>query len=131
MLFNYNTSEPSDVLFDGEPYPFNGTPTIVGDAITQTSEDSFTISETGTYRVEFTIVQMGFNGEIEISVNGVAIPPVIPSAPNPFVPIVGDATFTASAGDVVQLSLSGTTMSLFPGDNATITITQVDDSPPV
>lgn len=132
MLTSYNDS-PTVQFFPPEAlFPFTGSTMTVGSAITQISDDSFIIEETGIYRVEYIIVPFGFSGSIAVTVNGITVPPVLSPSAEPENLVVGDVTFTANLGDIVALMILSEQNILLPaGNNATITITQVSGPPPL
>jgi hypothetical protein len=124
ILFDFNSGVIS--ILPGGAVPFNQTALVVGTAISKTDNFTFTVNQTGVYRVTYTLrtALVSFLGSVQVQVNGVGVGPtaglIIAGAP------LGDqVTFPANAGDPVQLVVSGLAIALATGDNATINIDKV------
>jgi hypothetical protein len=124
ILFDYNNG--TIVVGVGGPVPFNQAPLIVGTAITKTNDTTFTVHRNGVYRVTYTVrtALLSLLGSVRVQVNGVGVGPTAPLL------IAGTSlsdqvTFQATAGDTVQLVVSGVALTLAAGDNATINLDKV------
>jgi hypothetical protein len=124
ILFDYNNG--TVVVGVGGPVPFNQAPLIVGTAITKTNDTTFTVLRNGVYRVTYTVrtALLSLLGSVRVQVNGVGVGPTAPLL------IAGTSlsdqvTFQATAGDTVQLVVSGVALTLAAGDNATINLDKV------
>jgi hypothetical protein len=124
ILFDYNSGVIS--ILPGGAVPFNQAPLIVGTAISKTDNFTFTLNQTGVYRVTYTLrtALVSLLGSVQVQVNGVGVGPtaalIIAGAP-----LSDQVTFPANAGDTVQLVVSGLAIALATGDNATINIDKV------
>lgn len=124
ILFDYNSGVIA--ILPGGAVPFNQVPLIVGTAISKTDNFTFTVNQTGVYRVTYTLrtALVSLLGSVRVQVNGVGV------GPTAALIIAGAAlndqvTFPANAGDTVQLVVSGLAIALGTGDNATINIDKV------
>jgi len=124
ILFDYNNG--TIVIGVGGAVPFNQAPLIVGTAITKTNDTTFTVHANGVYRASYTLrtALLSLLGTVRVQVNGVGVGPTAPLL------IAGTSlsdqvTFQASAGDTVQLVVSGVALTLAAGDNATINLDKI------
>jgi len=124
ILFNYNSG--GIVVGVGGPVPFNQTALQVGTAITQTNGTTFTLNQTGVYRVTYTLRTsvVSLLAETQVQVNGTGVGPTAALVAGG-VPLNDQVTFPANAGDTVQLVVGGAALTLANGDNATINIDKV------
>jgi hypothetical protein len=124
ILFNYNSG--GIVVGVGGPVPFNQTALQVGTAITQTNGTTFTLNQTGVYRVTYTLRTsvVSLLAETQVQVNGTGVGPTAALVAGG-VPLNDQVTFPANAGDTVQLVVGGAALTLANGDNATINIDRV------
>jgi hypothetical protein len=124
ILFDYNSG--ALVINVGGAVAFNQTPLIVGTAITKTNDTTFTVNADGVYRVNYTLrtALLSLLGGVRVEVNGTGVGPTA-SLVIAGVPLTDEVTFQANAGDTVQLVVSGLSLSLAAGDNATINIDKI------
>lgn len=124
ILFNYNSG--SIAIGVGGAVPFNQTALQVGTAITQTDSTTFTLNQTGVYRVTYTLrtALLSLLGQAQIQINGVGVGPTAALVAGG-APLSDQVTFPANAGDTVQIVIGGLTLTLATGDNATINIDKV------
>jgi hypothetical protein len=103
--------------------PFSQAPLIVGTAISKNNNTTFMVNANGVYRVTYTLrtALASLLGSAQVRVNGVGVGPTatLVSAGAPLSDMV---TFSANAGDTLQLFVSGLSITLATGDNATINI---------
>jgi hypothetical protein len=117
VLFDYNTG--TVVIGVGEAVPFSQAPLIVGTAIIKSTNTTFTVTENGVYRISY-VLRAALDspqGNTQVHVNGVGVGPTAAAAL-----LTDQVTFVANAGDILQLVVGGLTLTLIPGDNATINI---------
>ena len=117
VLFDYNTGIV--VIGVGEAVPFSQPPLMVGTAIIKSTDTTFTVTETGVYRISY-VLRASLQepqGNIQVHVNGVGVGPTAAAA---F--LTDQVTFVANAGAILQLVVGGLPITLIPGDNATINI---------
>jgi hypothetical protein len=124
ILFDYNNG--TIVVGVGGAVQFNQPPLIAGTAITKTNDTTFTVHADGVYRVSYTLrtALITLLGSVRVQVNGVGVGPTA-SLVVVGVPLTDQVTFEASAGDTVQLVVSGVALTLAAGDNATINIDKI------
>jgi BclA C-terminal domain len=124
ILFDFNNGVIS--ILPGGAVPFNQAPLIVGTAISKTDNFTFTINQTGVYRVTYTLrtALVSLLGSVQVQLNGVGVGPTA-SLILAGAPLSDQVTFPANAGDTVQLVVSGLAIALATGDNATINIDKV------
>jgi BclA C-terminal domain len=124
VLFDYNSGVIA--ILPGGAVPFSQPPLIVGTAISKADAETFTLNQTGVYRVTYTLrtALVSLLGSVQVQVNGVGVGPtaalLIAGAP-----LSDQVTFQANAGDTVELVVSGLAIALATGDNATINIDKV------
>jgi BclA C-terminal domain len=124
ILFDYNSGVIA--ILPGGAVPFSQPPLIVGTAISKADAETFTLNQTGVYRVTYTLrtALVSLLGSVQVQVNGVGVGPtaalLIAGAP-----LSDQVTFQANAGDTVELVVSGLAIALATGDNATINIDKV------
>jgi BclA C-terminal domain len=124
ILFDFNSGVIS--ILPGGAVPFNQAPLIVGTAISKTDNFTFTVNQTGVYRVTYTLrtALVSLLGNVQVQVNSVGVGPtaalIIAGAP-----LSDQVTFPANAGDAVKLVVGGLAIALAAGDNATINIDKV------
>jgi BclA C-terminal domain len=124
ILFDYNSGVIA--ILPGGAVPFSQPPLIVGTAISKADAETFTLNQTGVYRVTYTLrtALVSLLGSVQVQVNGVGVGPtaalLIAGAP-----LSDQVTFPANAGDTVELVVSGLAIALATGDNATINIDKV------
>ena len=125
ILFDYNSNGVL-VINVGGAVSFNQTPLIVGTAISKTDDTTFTVNADGVYRVSYTLrtALISLLGSVRVQVNGTGVGPTA-GLLLAGVPLTDQVTFQANAGDTVQLVVSGITLTLAPGDNATINIDKI------
>ena len=121
VLFDYNTGPigATGPIPVGSPVPFNQAPLIVGTAIIKSTDTTFTVTETGVYRISYVLRAslQGPQGNIQVHVNGVGVGPTADAEL-----LTDQVTFVANAGAILQLVVGGLNLALIPGDNATINI---------
>jgi hypothetical protein len=124
VLFDYNSGAITIVV--GGAVPFSQAPLIVGTAISKTNNTTFTVNANGTYRITYTLrtALATLLANVQVHVNGVGVGPMAALV------VVGTSisdqvTFSASAGDTLQLVVGGLAIGLGTGDNATINIDKV------
>jgi hypothetical protein len=124
ILFDYNSG--GITIGVGGPVTFNQTALQVGTAITKTDNATFTLNQTGVYRVTYTLrtALVSLLAATQVQVNGVGVGPTAALIAGG-VPLNDQVTFPASAGDTVQLVVAGLALTLATGDNATINIDKV------
>jgi hypothetical protein len=124
ILFDYNNG--TLVIGVGGAVAFNQAPLIVGTAITKTNDTTFTVNKNGVYRVSYTLrtALLSLLGGVRVQVNGVGVGPTA-SLIVVGTPLSDQVTFQASAGDTVQLIVSGVALTLAAGDNATINLDKI------
>lgn len=124
ILFDYNSG--TIAIGVGGAVPFNQSPLVAGTAITKTDKATFTVNGNGVYRASYTLrtALLSLLGAVQVQVNGSGVGPtsglVVAG-----VPLTDQVTFPANAGDALQLVVSGLTLTLAAGDNATINIDKV------
>ena len=117
VLFDYNTGIV--VIGVGEAVPFSQPPLMVGTAIIKSNNTTFTVTESGVYRISY-VLRAGLfepSGNTQVHVNGVGVGPTAAAAL-----LTDQVTFVANAADTLQLVVGGLPITLIPGDNATINI---------
>jgi hypothetical protein len=124
VLFDYNNG--AITILVSSPVPFNQAPLIVGTAISKTNNTTFTVNASGTYRVTYTLrtALVSLLANVRVTVNGVGVGPtaaLILAGTS----VSDEVTFSANAGDTIQLVIGGLALSLGTGDNATINIDKV------
>jgi hypothetical protein len=121
VLFDYNNGPigATGPIPVGSPVPFNQAPLIVGTAIIKSTDTTFTVTETGVYRISYVLRAslQGPQGNIQVHVNGVGVGPTADAEL-----LTDQVTFVANAADTLQLVVGGLNLALIPGDNATINI---------
>ena len=124
ILFDYNSGMVT--IGVGGAVPFSQTALQVGTAITKTDNMTFTLHKTGVYRVTYTLrtAAVSLLANVQVHVNGAGV------GPTAALVVAGTSlsdqvTFMANAGDMVQLVVGGTALTLGSGDNATINIDKV------
>jgi BclA C-terminal domain len=124
ILFDYNSG--GITIGAGGPVTFNQTALQVGTAITKTDNATFTLNQTGVYRVTYTLrtALVSLLAETQVQVNGVGVGPMAALVAGGL-PLNDQVTFPANAGDTVQLVVAGSALTLMNGDNATINIDKV------
>ena len=117
VLFDYNNG-PIDIPVGG-PVPFNQAPLVVGTAIIKFNNTTFIVIEDGVYRVSYVLraALTSPQGNTQVHVNGVGVGPTANAEL-----LTDQVTFVANAGAILQLVVGGLTLTLIPGDNATINI---------
>jgi BclA C-terminal domain len=121
VLFDYNTGAVT--IGVGGAVPFNQGALIIGTAISETNNTTYTINELGLYRVSYTLrtALASLLANVQVRVNGAGTGPTAALA------VAGTSlsdqvTFIANTGDMVQLVVGGVALTLGTGDNATINI---------
>jgi BclA-like protein len=124
ILFDYNSG--TIVIGVGGAVSFNQAPLIAGTAISKTNDTTFTVNADGVYRVSYTLrtALLSLLGSVQVHVNGSGVGPTA-SLVVAGVPLSDQVTFPASAGDTLQLVVSGVALTLAAGDNATINIDKI------
>ena len=124
VLFDYNSG--TIVIGVGGAVPFSQAPLIVGTAISKTNNTTFTVNANGTYRITYTLrtALVSLLANVQVHVNGAGV------GPTAALIVVGTSvsdqvTFSANAGDTLQLVVGGLALTLGTGDNATINIDKV------
>jgi len=121
VLFDYNNGPigATGPIPVGSPVPFNQAPLIVGTAIIKSTDTTFTVTETGVYRISY-VLRAALDspqGNTQVHVNGVGVGPTANGAL-----LTDQVTFVANAADTLQLVVGGLPLTLIPGDDATINI---------
>jgi hypothetical protein len=121
VLFDYNSG--TVVIGVGGAVPFSQAPLIVGTAISKTNSTTFTVNANGVYRISYTLrtAIASLLANVQVHVNGAGVGPtasLIVAGTN----ISDQVTFSANAGDTLQLVVGGLALTLGTGDNATINI---------
>jgi hypothetical protein len=124
ILFDYNSG--TIVIGVGGAVPFSQSPLVEGTAISKTNNTTFTVNADGVYRVMYTLrtALLSLLGSVQVQVNGSGVGPtsgLIVAG----VPLSDQVTFQANAGDTLSLVVSGLTLTLATGDNATINIDKI------
>jgi hypothetical protein len=124
ILFDYNSGVIA--ILPGGAVPFSQPPLIVGTAISKADAETFTLNQTGVYRVTYTLrtALVSLLGSVQVQVNGVGVGPTA-ALLIAGLPLSDQVTFPANAGDTVELVVSGLAIALATGDNATINIDKV------
>ena len=129
-ISSFNSSESTTTLLAGEPVPFSTNQTSFRTSIVQTDSDTFTIGETGHYRVT-AVLQTDFStsvdGGVTLELNGVPIGPqrsIVDLGGNLVLDEIIEVSTVPSTLEVVATGLG---LTLAVGDSATITITRVSD----
>jgi hypothetical protein len=99
---------------------------IVGTAISKTNNTTFTVNANGTYRITYTLrtALVSLLANVQVHVNGAGVGPtaaLIVAGTS----VTDQVTFSANAGDTLQLVVGGLALTLGTGDNATINIDKV------
>jgi hypothetical protein len=124
VLFDYNSG--TIVIVTGSAVPFSQAPLIVGTAISKTNNTTFTVNANGTYRITYTLrtALVSLLANVQVHVNGAGVGPtaaLIVAGTS----VTDQVTFSANAGDTLQLVVGGLALTLGTGDNATINIDKV------
>jgi hypothetical protein len=124
VLFDYNSG--TIVIGLGGAVPFNQAPLIVGTAISKTNNTTFSVNASGTYRITYTLrtALVSLLANVQVHVNGAGVGPtaaLIVAGTS----LSDEVTFSANAGDTLQLVVGGSALTLGAGDNATINIDKV------
>jgi hypothetical protein len=124
ILFDFNSG--GITIGVGGPVPFNQTALQVGTAITKTDNETFTLNQTGVYRVTYTLrtALVSLLAQTQVQVNGTGVGPTAALVAGG-VPLNDQVTFPANAGDTVQLVVAGFALTLAAGDNASINLDKV------
>ena len=124
VLFDWNSATITIIV--GGAVPFNQAPLIVGTAISKTNNTTFTVNANGVYRVSYTLrtALVSLLGNVQVQVNGVGVGPTAALGVSG-TSISDQVTFMANAGDMVQLVVGGSALTLGSGGNATINIDKV------
>ena len=121
MLFDWNNG--GITIGVGSAVPFGQAPLIVGTAISKNNNTTFMVNSSGIYRVTYTLrtALVSLLGSAQVHVNGVGVGPTA-TLVSVGVPLTDMVTFSANAGDTVQLVVGGLAITLAVGDNASINI---------
>jgi hypothetical protein len=124
VLFDWNNGGVS--IGVGGAVPFNQAPLLVGTAITKSDNATFVVNANGVYRVTYTVrtALVSLLGNTQVRVNGVGVGPTA-ALLSVGVPLSDMVTFSANAGDTVQLVVGGLALTLATGDNASINIDKI------
>jgi hypothetical protein len=124
VLFDWNSGTVT--IGVGGAVPFNQAPLIIGTAISKTNNTTFTVNAIGVYRVSYTLrtALVSLLGNVQVQVNGVGVGPTAALGVSG-TSISDQVTFIANAGDIVQLVVGGSALTLGSGGNATINIDKV------
>lgn len=122
-LFNFNIAAAPLVLAINSPVPFNQTALVLGDAISQTSLTTFTISEVGQYYVSFVgSPTAGVGGGVQLFLNGAGVGPttslIVAGSPLVLREIINVTTVPSTLQVVVQ----GLALTFDTGSSAWISI---------
>jgi len=121
VLFDYNSG--TIVIGVGGAVPFSQAPLIVGTAISKTNSTTFTVNANGVYRITYTLrtalVSLLANVQVHVNAAGVGPTAAFLVAGTS---VSDQVTFSANAGDTLQLVVGGLALTLGTGDNATINI---------
>ncbi|GEM_PF-5140899 len=129
-LYNSNISGITLTIGPGFAIPFNQTPVTGGNAITQTSLTTFSITKPGHYLVNFVAptALVTLLGGVNLNLNGIPQGVVFPLA-LAGVPLVLqqviNVTSVPSTLEVVINSLIGLSVTLLGGTSSTISIVQL------
>jgi hypothetical protein len=84
------------------------------------------VNANGVYRVTYTVrtALVSLLGNTQVRVNGVGVGPTA-ALLSVGVPLSDMVTFSANAGDTVQLVVGGLALTLATGDNASINIDKI------
>ena len=123
-LFDWNNGGITIAI--NSPVPFNQAPFIVGTAISKTNNTTFTVNATGAYRVTYILQTAAASllGSAQVRVNGTGVGPTTTLVALG-APLTGMVTFSANAGDTIQVVVSGLAITLATGDNASINIDKI------
>jgi len=121
VLFDYNNG--TIVISVGGAVPFNQAPLIVGTAISKTNNTTFTVNQTGVYRISYTLrtALASLLANVQVRVNGVGVGPTA-ALVLAGTSLSDEVTFSANAADTLELVVGGLALTLGTGDNATINI---------
>ena len=121
VLFDFNTG--SVVIGVGGAVPFSQPPLLVGTAISKNNPTTFMVSESGVYRISYTLrtALASLLANVQVHVNGAGVGPTA-ALVVAGTSISDQVTFMANAGDPLQLVVGGLALTLGTGDNATINI---------
>ena len=124
MLFDWNNGGIN--IGVGGAVPFNQAPLVVGTAISKSDNTTFVVNANGVYRVTYTVrtAVVSLLGSTQVRVNGIGVGPTA-ALVTLGVPLSDMVTFSANAGDTVQLVVSGLAITLATGDNASINIDKI------
>jgi BclA C-terminal domain/Collagen triple helix repeat (20 copies) len=124
VLFDWNNGGVT--IGVGAAVPFNQAPLIVGTAISKNNNTTFMVNATGVYRVTYTLrtALVSLLGSTQVRVNGVGVGPTA-TLISAGVPLTDMVTFSANAGDTLQLVVGGLAITLATGDNASINIDKI------
>jgi hypothetical protein len=124
ILFDFNSG--SVTIGVGGAVPFSQPPLIAGTAISKTNNTTFMVNKNGIYRVSYTLrtALASLAASVQVRVSGVGV------GPTAALVVAGTSlsdqvTFSANAGDTLQLVVGGFALTLGTGDNATINIDKV------
>ena len=120
-MFDYNNG--TIVISVGGAVPFNQAPLIVGTAISKTNNTTFTVNQTGVYRISYTLrtALASLLANVQVRVNGVGVGPTA-ALVLAGTSLSDEVTFSANAADTLELVVGGLALTLGTGDNATINI---------
>ena len=110
----------------GAAVPFNGTSVIVGTDISQTNNTTFLLGGSGVYRVSVILrtAVASLLGGVQIRRNGSGISTTATLAAVGTA-LVESVTFSANAGDTIQVVVTGLALTLSSGTSASITIDRI------
>ena len=124
MLFDWNNG--GITIGINAAVPFNQAPFIVGTAISKNNNTTFMVNTTGVYRVTYTVrtALVSLLGSTQVRVNSVGVGPSA-TLLGAGASLSDMVTFSANAGDTLQLVVGGLAITLATGDNASINIDKI------
>ncbi|EJQ42178.1 hypothetical protein IEE_04010, partial [Bacillus cereus BAG5X1-1] len=127
-LYAFNSAASSINVEINTPVPFNTAGSQLGTAITQLDSDTFTIHQSGLYKITVIVytATSGLLGGIEIQVNGLAVPGAARNLVSLGTPIVIQAIIQITTAPVsVEVIGIEAILSLAVGTGASIVIEKI------